>query len=56
MGTKATPHTPAVQARRPHPCLELRPAREMSGRAFAGVIAIYALLFGAATLHFLLSG
>jgi len=47
---------PAVQARRSAPCLTARPAREMSPRGVAIVIAIYVVLFGAAALHYWLAG
>jgi len=47
---------PTVQVRRPAPCLAARPAREMSPRGIAIVIAIYAVLFGAAALHYWLAG
>ena len=50
-----TPRVPISNARRPHPCLSLRPARTMSGRAFAGVVGVYVVLFAAAALHFWLS-
>jgi len=42
---------PIVQARRAHPALGCRPAREMSRRGIAIVIGIYVVLFGAAALH-----
>ena len=37
-------------------CLPPRPAREMSGRGIAIVVAIYVVLFGAAALRLALSG
>ena len=46
---------PAVLARRPHPCLEPLPARQMSRRGIALVLLIYAVLFAAGALHLWLS-
>ena len=46
---------PAVLARRHYPCIEPLPARQMSGRGIALVLAIYALLFAAGALHLWLS-
>jgi hypothetical protein len=47
---------PSVQARRAVHGLEPRPARAMSARGIAIVIAIYVVLFGAAALHWWLAG
>lgn len=47
---------PRVQARRPVHGLEPQPARAMSPRGIAIVVAIYVVLFGAAALHWWLAG